>query len=93
MAETLLGSFPNLLEAEMTAELLRRDGISSLLKPQGCGFASHFFALNFYELWVVAEDLDRALELLEGQTITEHAPPEKSWIRTAGFLAPFIWGA
>jgi len=93
MEETLLGSFPNLVEAEMAAELLRRDGIMSLLKPQGCGFASHFFALNFYELWVVAADVDRARELLEGQTIEDHAPPERSWARTAGFLAPFIWGA
>ncbi len=93
MEEIRLASFPNLVEAEMAAELLRRDGIMSLLKPQGCGFASHFFALNFYEIWVMAADLDQAGELLEGQSIEERAPPERSWIRTAGFLAPFIWGA
>ena len=93
MEETLLGSFPNLVEAEMAAELLRRDGIVSLLKPQGCGFASHFFALNFFEIWVLATNLARAREILEGQTIEEHAPPQRSWIRTAGFIAPFIWGA
>ena len=63
--ETSLDRFNSLIEAEMAADLLRQEGIPSVLVPLGPGAGGWGTSLwSAHELRVRADDVKRAKEIL-----------------------------
>lgn len=75
MSEVLLEIFPNEMMASFWADVLRDDGIPSLVKPQLGGYGIFGqAALMHHGLYVLEEHLAQAREVLDGTPIDEDAP-------------------
>ncbi len=66
MGEVLLVTYPNEMEARLLEEMLREEGIPSMVKPRGGGYGlfgqDPFIAHSVY---VLEENLEKAKEIAE----------------------------
>ncbi len=62
MKEVLVGTYPNEMEARLLAGRLEEEGIRSVIKPRGAGYALGYGAHSFtpHSLYVLERDLERA---------------------------------
>ncbi len=62
MKEALVGTYPNEMEARLLADRLQEEGIRSVIKPRGAGYALGYGAHSFspHSLYVLERDLERA---------------------------------
>ncbi len=55
-------------EVELMADLLKNNGIKSLVSSDGSGIARNELYLGLSQLWVNKEDEQKAREILEGSS-------------------------
>lgn len=68
---------PNEIEANLTAGILREEGIPVLLRPGGPGFGAWASAMTFeHAIYVREADLERAREILNEMTFDDDMDPE-----------------
>lgn len=62
MKEALVHTYPNEMEARLLADRLQEEGIRSVIKPRGAGYALGYGAHSFvpHSLYVLERDLERA---------------------------------
>lgn len=72
MKEALVGTYPNEMEARLLADRLQEEGIRSVIKPRGAGYALGYGAHAFspHSLYVMERDLERA------RSVADNASPE-----------------
>ncbi len=68
MKEALVDTYPNEIEAKLLADLLKDQGIRSVVKPKGAGSALGVGAITFmpHSVYVLEADLERARAVAEG---------------------------
>lgn len=72
MKEALVRTYPNEMEARLLADRLQEEGIRSVIKPRGAGYALGYGAHSFtpHSLYVLEDDLERA------RSVADNASPE-----------------
>ncbi len=70
MKEALVGTYPNEMEARLLADRLQEEGIRSVIKPRGAGYALGYGAHSFspHSLYVLERDLERAKNVADADS-------------------------
>ena len=77
MKEALVRTYPNEMEARLLADRLQEEGIRSVIKPRGAGYALGYGAHSFtpHSLYVLEPDLERARSVADNPSPEEDAAP------------------
>ena len=77
MKEALVRTYPNEMEARLLADRLQEEGIRSVIKPRGAGYALGYGAHSFtpHSLYVLEPDLERARSVADNASPEEDAAP------------------